>query len=180
MLEGAPELVVQRRLGRDGWHLAAVPADALAPLFTGAMCAAGTLKAGAFGYPVLILKLGNFVLSGVWLALNHAAAQAHDYPLIRPKYEMLLILTPFVLAEAVLQVLHFAELCPGRTWTHRRRSTPARRSGSSSSSRPIAAPSSATPDWTAAASRRSSRLAAARTSRAAWVRVRTRTSLPQA
>jgi hypothetical protein len=87
-------------------------ADALAPLFTGAMCAAGTLAASGYGYPVLVLKLVNFVLGGLWLALNHADVQGHDYPLIRPKYAFLLALAPLVLAEALLQALYFADLSP--------------------------------------------------------------------
>jgi hypothetical protein len=87
-------------------------ADSLAPLFTGAMCAAGTLAASGYGYPVLVLKLGNFVLAGLWLALNHADVQGHDYPLIRPKYAFLLALAPLVLAEAVLQALYFRDLSP--------------------------------------------------------------------
>jgi hypothetical protein len=87
-------------------------ADALAPLFTGAMCAAGTLAASPYGYPVLVLKLGNFVLAGLWLALNHADVQGYDYPLIRQKYAFLLALAPLVLAEAVLQALYFADLSP--------------------------------------------------------------------
>jgi hypothetical protein len=87
-------------------------ADGLAPLFTGAMCAAGTLKASAWGYPVLLLKLANFVLAGVWLALNHVDGEAPDHPLIRPKYGLLLALVPPVLAEAGLQARYFAELRP--------------------------------------------------------------------
>jgi hypothetical protein len=87
-------------------------ADALAPLFTGAMCAAGTLAASGYGYPVLVLKLANFVLAGLWLALNHADVQGWDYPLIRPKYAFLLALAPLVVAEAVLQALYFADLSP--------------------------------------------------------------------
>jgi hypothetical protein len=87
-------------------------ADGLAPLFTGAMCAAGTLHASPWGYPVLLLKLANAVLAGLWLALNHADGSGHDYPLIRPKYLLLLALTPPVLLEAVLQLRHFAALEP--------------------------------------------------------------------
>lgn len=87
-------------------------ADALAPLFTGAMCAAGTLQAGSLGYPVLLLKVVNVVLAGVWLALNHADGLGHDYPLIRVKYAALLGLAPLVVVEAVLQAAYFRGLRP--------------------------------------------------------------------
>jgi hypothetical protein len=87
-------------------------ADALAPMFTGAMCAAGSLGASASGYPVLVLKLANFVLAGVWLVLNHADAQGFDYPLLRAKYVLLLALAVPVLAEAGLQIAYFLDLRP--------------------------------------------------------------------
>jgi hypothetical protein len=87
-------------------------ADALAPLFTGAMCAAGTLKANAAGYPVLVLKLVDAVLAGLWLVLNHADSRGFDYPLVRPKYALLLGMVPPFVAEAVLQARYFAALRP--------------------------------------------------------------------
>jgi hypothetical protein len=87
-------------------------ADSLAPLFTGAMCAAGTLKASGFGYPVLLLKLLNFLLAGLWLAVDHLDARAPDFPLVRPKYAFLLALTPAFAVEAALQAAYFADLRP--------------------------------------------------------------------
>lgn len=85
-------------------------ADRLCPLLTGAMCAAGTLNANGFGYPTLFLKVGTFLLAGVWLVLNHVDNRAHDYPLIRVKYVLLLAMTPVVLAEAASQAGFFLGL----------------------------------------------------------------------
>ena len=76
------------------------------------MCAAGSLYANSFGYPVLLLKILNFFLAGLWLILNHADNRASDYPLIRKKYIFLLALAPFILAEAVLQAGYFLQLNP--------------------------------------------------------------------
>ena len=87
-------------------------ADALAPQFTGAMCAAGSLQASPYGYPVLLLKLLDAVLAGLWLILDHADKQGHDYPLIRLKYAALLLLAPPALVEAGLQAAYFAGLRP--------------------------------------------------------------------
>lgn len=87
-------------------------ADGLAPLFTGAMCAAGVLLANGYGYPVLLLKVAGFLLAGVWLALDHLDAQAPDYPLIRIRYASLLAITPLFAAEALLQGAFFADLHP--------------------------------------------------------------------
>jgi len=87
-------------------------ADDLARLFVGAMCAVGSLYVNAYGYPSLILKIVNFLLAGTWLILNYTDNKAYDYPLIKKKYLLLLIITPFILAEMTLQALYFLELSP--------------------------------------------------------------------
>ena len=87
-------------------------ADSLAGMFTGAMCAAGTLNVNRYGYPVLLLKLLNFILAGLWLIVNHTDNQAEDYPLIRKKYGLLLTIAPLILLEAVLQARYFMGLDP--------------------------------------------------------------------
>lgn len=82
-------------------------ADALCPLFVGAMCAAGTLNVNAFGYPTLELKILNFILAGLWLVLNHADNQGYDYPLIKKKYLLLVLVAPFIVIETVLESFYF-------------------------------------------------------------------------
>lgn len=84
--------------------------DHLHNLLAGAMCAAGSLNANGFGYPVLILKTVTCLFGGVWLVINHVDARGYDYPLIRPKYVLLLALAPLVSAETVLQFLYFSNL----------------------------------------------------------------------
>lgn len=83
-------------------------ADHLHELFVGAMCAAGTLNVNEYGYPALILKMVNVILAGIWLIVNYVDNRAYDYPLIKKKYALLLILTPFILLEAVVQGMYFA------------------------------------------------------------------------
>ncbi|NJD55079.1 MAG: hypothetical protein FIA94_01595 [Nitrospirae bacterium] len=85
-------------------------ADSLCSMFTGAMCAAGTLAVNSYGYPVFILKIANFLFAGLWLTLNFTDNRAEDYPLIRKKYFLLLLIMPFVLAETVLQAVYFFSL----------------------------------------------------------------------
>ncbi|PKN32969.1 MAG: hypothetical protein CVU61_15840 [Deltaproteobacteria bacterium HGW-Deltaproteobacteria-19] len=85
-------------------------ADILHVLFVGAMCAAGTLNVNAFGYPAFLLKLLNCIVAGLWLILNHADNQAHDYPLIRKKYALLILMAPLIAAEAYLQTRFFLGL----------------------------------------------------------------------
>lgn len=85
-------------------------ADYLHGQFVGAMCAAGSLNANGFGYPVLILKIVTCLAAGAWLVINHADGKGYDYPLIRYKYALLLALVPFVVAETVLQFFYFGRL----------------------------------------------------------------------
>lgn len=87
-------------------------ADGLSTLFKGAMCAAGTLNLNAFGYPALLLKLGTFLLAGLWLVINRIDNRGYDYPLIRIKYLLLLIITPLVLVESLVQGLYFFLMKP--------------------------------------------------------------------
>lgn len=87
-------------------------ADSLYTLFPGAMCAAGTLNLNRFGYLVLVLKLLNAVLAGVWLIINQADNLGFDYPLIRVKYRLLLLIAPLVCMESLLLGLYFFRLHP--------------------------------------------------------------------
>jgi len=92
--------------------LFAFTADQLHPFFVGAMCAAGTLYVNAYGYPALVLKIINFLFAGLWLLMNYVDNQGYDYPLIRKKYSLLLIIAPLVVLEAVLQANYFLRLHP--------------------------------------------------------------------
>jgi hypothetical protein len=85
-------------------------ADNLHSQFTGAMCAAGSLGVNSYGYPVLILKIVNCLLAGVWLIINHVDTRGYDYPLIRTKYRLLNILAPLILLETVFQFVYFFNL----------------------------------------------------------------------
>jgi hypothetical protein len=87
-------------------------ADRLHPFFVGAMCAAGSLYVNTYGYPTLILKLINFLLSGIWLILNYVDNRGYDYPLIKKKYAFLWLMSPLFSAEMILQVNYFLRLRP--------------------------------------------------------------------
>ncbi|MFA6294729.1 MAG: hypothetical protein WC637_23250 [Victivallales bacterium] len=85
-------------------------ADNLSRLLVGAMCAAGSLNANAYGYPAMLFKIVNFILGGVWLIVNHTDNKAVDYPLIRKKYFFLLLIAPSIVAEMLLQGAFFLKL----------------------------------------------------------------------
>lgn len=87
-------------------------ADHMAPLFVGAMCAAGTLKVNFWGYPTLLLKILNWLLAGAWLIINTTDNRGYDYPLIRKKYLLLLVMTPLILTETITQAAYFLNMKP--------------------------------------------------------------------
>jgi hypothetical protein len=87
-------------------------ADSMSPLFVGAMCAAGSLNVNGFGYPTLILKIADFLLAGIWLIVNFTDNKASDYPLIRIKYGLLIFITPFLVAETLVQGAYLLGLKP--------------------------------------------------------------------
>lgn len=87
-------------------------ADAMAPFFSGAMCAVGSLKANVWGMPALLTMLAGFFLAAAWLVLNRLDSEGWDTPLIRPKYRLLLLLAPLALAQAGLLWLYYLNLNP--------------------------------------------------------------------
>lgn len=123
---GGNQLILERKAARItkvlfylfGFHLASLllfvhTAGDICILFSGAMCAAGSLSANAYGFPVLLLKMLNFFLAGLWLILNHADGKAGNHQLLREKYLFLFLLVPLLLLEIVLQALYFHGLHPG-------------------------------------------------------------------
>jgi len=87
-------------------------ADHVHNLFVGAMCAAGSLNVNQYGYPALVIKIINFFLCGVWLTINFADNKGHDYPLIRIKYKLLIVITGLLALEAFLVINYFMGLKP--------------------------------------------------------------------
>lgn len=85
-------------------------AENLHSQFAGAMCAAGSLAVNSYGYPVLILKITNCLLAGVWLIINHVDTKGYDYPLIKPKYRLLGIVAPLVMLDMIFQFVYFFNL----------------------------------------------------------------------
>jgi hypothetical protein len=85
-------------------------ADAIHSQFVGAMCAAGSLNVNPYGYQVLILKIANCLFAGIWLIINHVDSKGYDYPLIRPKYGLLILMAPLIYLETGLQFRYFSGL----------------------------------------------------------------------
>lgn len=87
-------------------------AESMSGQFVGAMCATGVLNVNQWGWPTLFLKMAVFFSGAVWLVLNYLDNQGYDYPLVKLKYGLLLLIVPLVVAEFVVQLLHFTEMDP--------------------------------------------------------------------
>ena len=85
-------------------------ADRMSGLFVGAMCAVGSLNVNAYGFPALFAKIASFFLAAVWLVMHHVDMRGYDYPLIKPKYALLLVMAPMMALSAALQLRYFAGL----------------------------------------------------------------------
>ncbi len=92
--------------------LFAYQADAMAPSFSGAMCAVGSLNANAWGWPALAARLAVFFLAAAWVILHRLDCRGWDYPLVRRKYALLLAVAPAALAEAACTWAYFLNLRP--------------------------------------------------------------------
>ena len=87
-------------------------ADHLKTLFTGAMCAVGSLNASPFGAPALAVKTAAFVLCGLWLVTDRAAMAAASNGLVRFKVTFLAFLAVLLVADGALQLRFFTDLSP--------------------------------------------------------------------
>lgn len=85
-------------------------ADRLSAMFVGAMCAVGTLNVNDYGFPSLIAQIVLFFLAAIWLAINHVDTRAPDYPLVRLKYGLLLLLLPALALGFWLELQFFLGL----------------------------------------------------------------------
>jgi len=86
--------------------------DDLHRLFVGAMCATGTLNANPIGWWALATKVVMFFVSALWLIINYVDQKAEDYPLVKLKYAVLLLISPIFILDFALTILYFNGLNP--------------------------------------------------------------------
>lgn len=79
-------------------------ADYLASFISGAMCAFGSLNSNDYGFRALWIKVAAIFAYSSWLVVNHIDSKAEDYPLVRFKYALLLLILPLLLADIYLEV----------------------------------------------------------------------------
>ncbi|MEZ5841613.1 MAG: hypothetical protein R3D02_14710 [Hyphomicrobiales bacterium] len=85
-------------------------ADRMAVMFVGAMCAVGTLNVNAWGFPALYLKIAVFFAASLWLIVDAADSRGRDYPMIRFKYGLVILIAPLVLAAGAAELAYFLGL----------------------------------------------------------------------
>nr|WP_296752473.1 hypothetical protein [Thioalkalivibrio sp.] len=86
--------------------------DRMALQIVGAMCAVGTLNANPWGLPTLLLRIGLFFLAAAWLLMHRIDKRAPDYPLIRAKYGLILVILPLATLTAGIQLAFFLQIDP--------------------------------------------------------------------
>lgn len=87
-------------------------ANDMSRFLTGAMCATGTLGASPLGWWALGLKGVLVLLGWMWLAVNSLDNRSPDFPLIKTKYRLLLLLTPLFALDFALLWGFFAGIEP--------------------------------------------------------------------
>ncbi|HBI16522.1 MAG TPA: hypothetical protein DDY20_13620 [Desulfobulbaceae bacterium] len=87
-------------------------AEDIHQLFVGAMCATGSLNANPVGWLALLSKIIICFAAGLWLVLNYLDHLGEDFPLVRLKYAVLLVLLPCICADLYLQLQYFLGLDP--------------------------------------------------------------------
>ena len=81
--------------------------DKISNLLTGAMCAVGVVDATEYGTYLLILKLLNIYLFGLWLSIHYLDMKNPTLPYTKIKFEFFTITYWFLVAEIVLEFIMF-------------------------------------------------------------------------
>jgi hypothetical protein len=81
--------------------------DKISNLLTGAMCAAGVVDATEYGSYLLILKLINIYLFGLWLSIHYLDIKNPHLPYTKTKFEFFIIIFLFLALEIIIEVLMF-------------------------------------------------------------------------
>ena len=84
--------------------------DKISTLLTGAMCGAGVVDATDYGSYLLILKLINLYIFGLWLTLHYLDIKSPTLPYTRLKFEFFMVAFLFLLTEILLEVVMFSSI----------------------------------------------------------------------
>ena len=84
--------------------------DTLNTLVPGAMCGAGVISANSYGLKLLFIKLLVIFLLTLWLMVNHYDLEAKDYPYVKIKYGLYIVIFLIVTLELFLDFAYFLHI----------------------------------------------------------------------
>lgn len=82
----------------------------LANIVPGAMCSAGVIGANSYGNILLLLKILLIFSLGFWLILNYLDLKAENFPLLKIKYFVFIVIFCFILIEFMVEILYFSNV----------------------------------------------------------------------
>ena len=84
--------------------------DSISNLLTGAMCGAGVVDATREGLPLLILKIANIYLFGLWLVLHYRDMRFEHLPYTRLKFGLFIVGFGLLMAEIYMEIAMFSAI----------------------------------------------------------------------
>ncbi|MBN2824812.1 MAG: hypothetical protein JXQ76_05780 [Campylobacterales bacterium] len=84
--------------------------DSISNLLTGAMCGAGVVDATREGLPLLILKITNIYLFGLWLTLHYRDMSFETLPFSRLKFGLFIAGFVLLLSEIYMEIAMFSAI----------------------------------------------------------------------
>lgn len=88
----------------------ALSLNELANIVPGAMCSAGVVGSNKFGAILLLLKILLIFGFGLWLIINRLDLRALNFPFLKRKYLIFLLLFALILVEFALEVAFFTNI----------------------------------------------------------------------
>ncbi len=84
--------------------------DKISDLITGAMCASGVITATNYGVYLLIVKILNIYIFGLWLSISYLDIRREDLPYTKLKFELFIVAYLSFMIELVLMWLMFSSI----------------------------------------------------------------------
>jgi len=81
--------------------------DKLSNIIPGAMCAAGVITANRYGVGLLVLKVLNLYLFGLWILANRVDLNTKDYRFTKFKFKFFIAIFLLITIELILEFLYF-------------------------------------------------------------------------
>jgi len=84
--------------------------DKISTVLTGAMCAAGVVDATSYGTGLIILKIVNLYLFGLWLSLHFIDIKDISLPKTKLKFGLFIAIFSLLVLEIVVEYLMFSSI----------------------------------------------------------------------